>query len=249
MNLVLMISTPPANLVAALFATALLGARHGLDCDHIAALGDLVRIESRIGHSIRLGLSYIAGHSLVIAVLGSAAVCLQLALPPVVDQWMGRVVGATLVVFSAWMGLSLLRTRHHGHYHARSRAVLLLDGGRWLFARSRRWMGRSEAAATPNLGKSKGRSSFAIGVLHGFGAETPTQLLLFLMAAKLGGVVFGLIGLGLFIVGMAVVNTLLCVVLARMFQTGAESQRFQRGLTVVTAGYSFVVGTMLLGVR
>jgi hypothetical protein len=246
-----MIHTPPANLVAALSAAALLGVRHGLDCDHIAALGDLVSMERNIGHSIRLGLAYIAGHSLVIAGLGSAAVCLQLSLPAVVDLWMGRLVGATLVLFSIWIGISLLRRPGHGHHHAPSRARLLIAGARWLGVRIRRWLGRGEIAGTSPTEKTEygSYSSFAIGIIHGFGGETPTQVLLFLMVAKLGGVRFGLLGLGLFILGMAAVNTLLCVVLARMFRRGAASLGFQRILTGITAGYSFVIGTMLLGVR
>ncbi|HVH87705.1 MAG TPA: hypothetical protein VM912_13340 [Terriglobales bacterium] len=100
----------PASLAAALTAAALLGVRHGLDCDHIAALGDFVSIEKQVGHSIRLGLSYIAGHSLVIAILGSAAICTQLALPATVDRWMERALGFTLVAFSIYIGHSLVRS-------------------------------------------------------------------------------------------------------------------------------------------
>lgn len=63
--------------------------------------------------------------------------------------------------------------------------------------------------------KSAHRSSFVVGIIHGFGAETPTQLLLVLMTAKLGGVGVGLLGLLLFIFDMGRVNTLLCVVMAQ----------------------------------
>ena len=40
----------------------------------------------------------------------------------------------------------------------------------------------------PSTGPSKGanRSSVVVGIIHGFGAETPSQLLLLLMTAKLG---------------------------------------------------------------
>ena len=40
-----------------------------------------------------------------------------------------------------------------------------------------------------------------VGVIHGLGAETPTQILLFLMAANLGGTAAGLLGLLMFILG------------------------------------------------
>jgi high-affinity nickel permease len=112
-----MIHVSSPSLVAGLTAAALLGARHGMDCDHIAALGDFVSIEKRVGHYIRLELIYIAGHSLVIATLGSAAIAMQFALPPAIDRWMGRMVSFTLVAFSVWIGYSLVRSRGHGEFH------------------------------------------------------------------------------------------------------------------------------------
>jgi len=42
-----------------------------------------------------------------------------------------------------------------------------------------------------------------IGVVHGLGAETPSQLMIFLLAANLGGIAKGFIGLAMFIGGTA----------------------------------------------
>lgn len=236
------------SLAAALAAAALLGVRHGMDCDHIAALGDLVNIERRVGHSVRLGLAYIAGHSLVIAILGSAAICMQLALPPTIDRWMGRLVGFTLVAFSLYIGYSLVRSRRHIHFHGQSRATLLMAGFRWLLARFGRRCGRSTVSATASS-KYANHSSFFVGIIHGFGAETPTQILLFLMTAKLGGVPAGLLALLLFVLAMGIVNTLLCVVMAQMFLKTASSRKLQRALSGITAGYSLVIGTIMLAGR
>ena len=44
-------------------------------------------------------------------------------------------------------------------------------------------------------------STFVVGIIHGLGAETPTQILLFLLAANLGGTAAGLLGLLMFIAG------------------------------------------------
>jgi high-affinity nickel permease len=242
-----MMHLPSPSLLASLSAAALLGARHGLDCDHIAAISDLVNVEKGMRRSLRLGLSYIAGHSLVIAVLGSAAISLQLTLPPVIDIWMGRMVGATLIAFSIYVGFSLLRVRpQHHHFHARSRVVLLIDGIRWLLFRLRRMID----PLTPSPGESWSAlgncSSFVIGIVHGFGAETPTQLLLFLMAASIGGIAMGFLALLLFILGMALINTLLCVLMTQMVRKTATSPGFQRALSGITAVYSLVIGTIML---
>jgi len=41
-----------------------------------------------------------------------------------------------------------------------------------------------------------------IGVAHGLGAETPSQLMIFLLAANLGGIGKGFLGLTVFIAGL-----------------------------------------------
>ena len=103
----------------------------------------------------------------------------------------------------------------------------------------------------PPTGPSKGanRSSVVVGIIHGFGAETPTQLLLLLMTAKLGGITVGLQALLLFIVGMGIVNTLFCVVMAQMFLKTSSSHKLQGALSGITAGYSFAIGTIMLAGR
>ena len=51
----------------------------------------------------------------------------------------------------------------------------------------------------------------------------------------------------LFILGMAAVNTLVCVVLARLLLSGNKFTSVQRWLSGITAAYSFVVGLFFLG--
>jgi len=236
-----------ASLIASLSAAALLGARHGLDCDHIAAISDLVNLEKGMRRSLRLGLSYIAGHSLVIAVLGSAAISLRLTLPPAIDVWMARLVGATLIAFSLYIGWSILSARPHHHYHARSRIVLFVNGIRWLLFRLRRLIDRDAPSPGESWNALGNRSSFVVGIIHGFGAETPTQLLLLLMAASIGGIALGFLALLLFIMGMALINTLLCVLMTQMLSKTATSPRFQRAMSGITAVYSLAIGTIMIG--
>jgi high-affinity nickel-transport protein len=124
-----------------------------------------------------------------------------------------------------------------------------IAGFRWLLARFGLPCRRNANSTTAAPSRYANHSSFAVGVIHGFGAETPTQLLLFLLTAKLGGVVVGLLALLLFILGMGIVNTLLSVVMAQVFLKTASSHKFQRILSGITAGYSFAVGTIMLAGR
>jgi hypothetical protein len=89
-------------------------------------------------------------------------------------------------------------------------------------------------------------SAFIVGVIHGLGAETPTQILLFLMAANLGGTWAGLLGLLMFIVGLLVMNTLMCASAAGLFSSILARPAALRALTLLTSAYSVVVGTVFL---
>ena len=70
------------NLRLALTSAAVLGFRHGLDYDHIAAISDISSIQSKASDAMRYGLLYVGGHSATIAVLGAAAVAFRISLPP-----------------------------------------------------------------------------------------------------------------------------------------------------------------------
>ena len=83
-------------------------------------------------------------------------------------------------------------------------------------------------------------------MIHGLGAETPTQLLVFLLAANLGGVGKGFLGLSMFIAGLLLMNTLMTAGAAGLFQVGTMRPWLQRTLMGVTAAYSLVIGVVLV---
>ena len=74
------------------------------------------------------------------------------------------------------------------------------------------------------------RTAFGVGVLHGIGAETPTQMLLFLAAARAGGAVAGVTLLLCFVVGLVAANTIVALtatigLLARRRATSRSTRR------------------------
>jgi high-affinity nickel-transport protein len=85
-----------------------------------------------------------------------------------------------------------------------------------------------------------------VGLIHGLGAETPTQLLVFLLAANLGGTAKGFLGLSAFLLGLLVMNTLMTASAAGLFHIGTLAPKIQRGLMGITAAYSFVVGVVFV---
>lgn len=236
----------PVNLRLALFSAAVLGFRHGLDYDHIAAISDISSVQSRPRDAMRYGLLYVSGHATTVALLGSAAVAFRITLPPASDRWAERMVGITLLLLGIYVLGTFFRPSSHSH-GPRTRITLLINGILWIYWRLSRLFGGSRAEARQVFKDGYGTTStFMVGVIHGFGAETPTQILLFLMAANLGGTAVGLLGLLAFIVGLLVMNTLMCASAAGLFSASFARPTALRALTLATSAYSIVVGTIFL---
>jgi high-affinity nickel permease len=235
----------PTNVRLALLWAAVLGFRHGFDYDHIAAITDISSVQSKARDAMRYGLLYVTGHATTVAVLGSAAVGFRMALPPASDLWAERLVGATLML----LGLYVLGTffRPGAHRHApRTRITLLVNGMLWVYWRLSLIFGGTRVEAPQIFKNGYGTTStFFVGVIHGLGAETFTQVSLFLAAASLGGLA-GFAGLLMFILGLLVMNTLMCAAAAGLFSVSLAHPNALRALTLVTSAYSIVVGAIFL---
>ena len=219
----------PVNLRLALISAAMLGFRHGLDYDHIAAITDISSVQSKARDSMKYGLLYVAGHATTVAILGAAAVVFRIALPPATDRWAERLVGITLLVLGLYVLGTFFRPGTHSH-GPRTRITLLMNGALWIYWRLSRIFGGTRVEAPQVFKDGYGTSSsFVVGVIHGLGAETPTQILLFLMTANLGGTAVGLLALLMFILGLLAMNTLMCASAAGIFSGDAGASKCLTG--------------------
>ncbi len=235
----------PTTLELALISSAVLGFRHGFDYDHIAAISDITSVETSAANGMRRGLIYVLGHGATVAALGGAVIAYQRTLPAWVDGWAERGVGVTLVLLGVYVLGSLARRK--SEYVPKSRASILIEAARWLLRKIRTLFQPAGGAQLPDLRAGYGRKSvFAIGVIHGLGAETPSQLLLFLLAANLGGIGRGLLGLALFLAGLLAMNTLMTASAVGIFGASAKKRGAMRLVVALTAAYSLIVGTIFL---
>lgn len=287
-----------------LLTALLLGLRHGIDWDHIAAITDITSTTAagesgEAGHeehhragehvhdhggpeelrahaapavaepagehshepvaatregflaeqrqAIGLGSLYALGHALVVAVLGAAALLFGALLPDWVDPIMGRVVGITLIVLGVWVFYSIYAYARHGaEFRLRSRWMIVFDtiryGWRWIRARL-----HGHEHVDPVESSTYGpKTAFGVGMIHGVGAETGTQVLLI---AAVGGAAN--LGLGIpmmlaFIVGLLITNTLIVVITATTFVASQLRQRIYVGVGVVAGAFSLVIGVLFL---
>jgi hypothetical protein len=234
--------TNPLNL--ALISAAVLGFRHGFDYDHIAAISDITSVESSRRLALRMGLLYVLGHAAMVAVLGGAVILFQRSLPRSIDHWAERAVGLTLLVLGLYVLGTLLRSKTN---LPRSRASILIGAFTWLGWKFQQLCGTTSAGPPKRTcGNYSPKSVFLIGIIHGLGAETPSQLLLFLLAANLGGLARGFLGLSVFLVGLLVMNTLMTASAIGIFGLSAAKPAVLRFAIGATAAYSVVVGSIFL---
>jgi high-affinity nickel permease len=231
-----------SSLEITLISCAVLGFRHGFDYDHIAAITDITSVQQRPSAGMRLGLLYAAGHATMIALLGGLVIAFQLSLPHRLDSWAERLVGLTLIL----LGLYVMGSLVWGDPAAvpPSRAALMIRGFRRL---KRRFSAGAVAGgeSQDDLNYTRG-VAYGVGVIHGLGAETPSQLALFLLAANLGGVGKGVAGMLMFIVGLLIMNTLMTASACGLFHVSAMRPGVMRFFMGATAVYSFVVGCIFL---
>jgi high-affinity nickel-transport protein len=289
--------------ILGLLVTALvLGLRHGIDWDHIAAITDITSTTAageaaEAGHeehhragehdhphggepeleahgagassvgehrhepiaatregfvseqrrAILLGTLYALGHGLVVAVLGGAALVFGAILPDWVDPIMGRVVGITLIVLGVWVFYSLYAYARHGtEFRLRSRWMLVFSsiryGWRWLRARL-----HGHDHVDPVEASSYGpRTAFGVGMIHGIGAETGSQVLIIAAVGGASGIGLGIPMMLAFIAGLLISNSAIVFITATGFVASQLRQRIYLVVGVIAGVFSLVIGTLFL---
>ncbi|GAC1339752.1 MAG: hypothetical protein NVSMB29_07570 [Candidatus Dormibacteria bacterium] len=151
-----------------------LGARHGLDWDHLSAIADLTGAAgARSRRALALALWYCIGHGFVIVLLGAIVGILGVRLPSGIDRAFEVVVGMTLVLLGLLVLWQAWKQRAAYRFTSRWGVIVNLLRRGWLRRRGAEW----DSASPVNR-----RAAFGIGILHGTGAETPTQVVLFATA-------------------------------------------------------------------
>lgn len=90
------------------------------------------------------------------------------------------------------------------------------------------------------------RVAFFVGLLHGIGAETPTQVLIFLTAAGVGGKGAGVALLVAFLVGLLSSNTVVSIAGTYGFLGSTRNWTLYVTVSSVTAAVSLVIGSLFL---
>ena len=154
------------SVVTALVAGGVVGVRHALEADHLAAVATLVD-DGAAERSALVGASWGIGHSLPIAVLGIVFLLLGVRFPDAVTALFEILVGVVLVglgvrMFSDVVGVDDGHTHDHDHGGGFHRHLRLGD------------ISVGALRARPHIHGD----GFLVGVLHGFAGSGALVVLL-----------------------------------------------------------------------
>lgn len=97
-----------AETAAATMLACVLGARHGLDADHLAAIDGLTRSNASAGRRVAplCGVMFLTGHAAVIVATALVLVLLQSQFaPPAWLETLGTAISATTLIALGWINL------------------------------------------------------------------------------------------------------------------------------------------------
>jgi high-affinity nickel-transport protein len=295
-------AAPSASALTLLSTALLLGIRHGIDWDHIAAITDITsttatadagderhvaehragaephhhggtaeltahataggamalptagtfvltrtRFVSEQRHAMLLGTLYALGHASVVAAFGLLALMFGALLPDWLDPIMGRVVGVTLIVLGLWVFYSVYAYFRHGtEFRLRSRWMLVFSWMRY----SWRWFGAKlhghDHVEPVEMSAYGRRTAFGVGMIHGVGAETGTQVLIIAAVGGAASVGLGIPMMIAFIVGLLISNTAIVVLTATGFVASQTRSRIYLVIGILAGIFSLTVGILFV---
>jgi len=296
---------PTAVNLGVLLTGLLLGVRHGIDWDHIAAITDITSTtaaagmadaahteqhRSISGHShahggereirahdagpggatvapalavrpvvgrsrflsgqaeaIRLGTLYALGHGAVVIALGLAAIWFGALLPDWLDPIMGRIVGVTLVALGLWVMYSIYRYARTGErFRLRSRWMLVFDAIQYAWRRFQARIHGHEHVEPLEMSSYGAKTSFGVGMIHGVGAETGTQVLLIAAVGGASSAGLGVPMLLAFVIGLLMSNFAIVMISSVSFVSSQARERLYVAIGAVAGLFSLVIGTIFL---
>jgi hypothetical protein len=184
----------------------LMGMRHALEADHLAAVASLATRVRGVRATVLQGAAWGLGHTLTLLLVGGACLWLDRSVP---ERWalgLELAVGVALLLLGVDILWRIRRRRVHLHVHRHAQGIVHLHA-------HRHGAGEGGEAAVHEHPHPRGLPGRALlmGLIHGL-AGSAALLLLTLHTA--GSVWMGLAYIGLFGLGSLLGMAALCTVIA-----------------------------------
>jgi high-affinity nickel-transport protein len=200
--------------------------------------------------AIFLASLYAVGHGTIVTILGLLALLASEFLPDWIDPIMGRIVGVTLVLLAVYLFYSLYSYFRGGaEFRLRSRWMLVFAGVRnvvhWFWERANPGH-RHPHVHAESSDQYGAKTAYAVGLVHGIGAETGTQVLIIATAVGAGSKAMGVAALFAFVAGLLVSNSFVTVATAAGFVSARRRQYVYVAAGAIAAVFSLALGLIFL---
>ena len=194
-----------------------------------------------------LGSMYALGHGSVVVLLGLLAILARQFLPDWIDPIMERIVGATLIMLALYLFFSVYQYFRGGQeFRLRSRWMLVFAGVRNGIGAVRARVFGKPYEHVHEAQQYGVKTAYAVGLIHGIGAETGTQVLVIATAVGAGSRAMGVAALGAFVVGLLISNSIVTVISTAGFVSSQRRQWIYVAAGLFAAVFSLVVGLFFL---
>ena len=173
-----------SSYVTILMCGFVLGLRHALDTDHIAAVSTVLAQRPSWHASSLVGLSWGLGHTVVLLLVGALVLVLRVPIPEPIAMAAEFAVGVMLVVLGGLLGIKLVKEQWHMHQHDH-------DGTKHVHLHSH---AQSPGHGHPHWWRESVRP-LCIGMAHGLAGSAA---LLLLVVASSHSVMEGLVYIAVF---------------------------------------------------
>jgi ABC-type nickel/cobalt efflux system permease component RcnA len=223
-----------------------IGMRHALEADHIAAVSSIAARETSVRRIVTHGAVWGLGHTVTLMAVTGGVMAFGLAITQALASWLELLVGVMLISLGAHVIVTLVRDRIHFHLHRHG------DGTARFHAHSHRGDDAPHNSFRHDHSHPRGLPvrTLLIGMMHGMAGSAA---LLVLTATTVGSVPLGFAYVTVFgvgsIAGMAALSAVIAVPLtwsARALTWANSGLKSAIGLATVILGI-FIVDESLRG--
>ena len=223
-----------SHVLTLLFLGFLLGVRHALDADHVAAVMTIAAGKRTLQRSALIGFCWGMGHTVILLIVGAAVVFFKLTISPAWAKMFEAGVGVMLVALGVSLALALWRERLHLHSHRHE------DGEEHRHVHAHGQGGHHDHLHRFRLEYK----SLAVGMVHGLAGSAALLLLVLATVPSFG---IGLLYILVFGIGSILGMVLLATAMSIPFTMTIEKfARAQQPIRIVSALLSIVIGSGIL---
>jgi len=211
----------------------LLGLRHALDADHLAAVSTVLAERPSLRASSAVGLWWGIGHTTTLLIVGAIVLALGIHIPEEFELIAESGVGLLLVVLGLNLAVKLYNDRWHLHTHTHDDEahIHFHSHRRQIDHQHRHWL---VASVRP----------LCIGMAHGLAGSAALMLMILASTQEVGAGLLSIMVFGLgSIVGMMAIGVTISLPLVCSF---SASQRIFAGLQGLAGAASVGVGLWML---